>query len=246
MDWAAPRRTDEPYQVRFKVFRFVDTTVKTEHAYRYRVRVSLRNPNYRVPPQHLADANLANAAKLPSGPSNETPSVRIPGTTSVLARLPPFEPKKGTAEVLVLRPNDQTGNYALHSVTTVPGGFIAVPRKGDDEPVADDRRPGRPGKGKPDALEEGVPVGMLLDFIGQQAAQAAGGPRSPAVRRGRKATPPAEPFEVMTIGVGGSLEHASVVDSEKRYRLYERTLSKELRSQAETAASPESPFPGFK
>lgn len=245
-DWAVPRRTDEPYQVKFKVFRFVDTTVTTGHAYRYRVRVSLKNPNYRVPPQHLAEADLANAAKLPSAPSNETPSVRIPGTTGVLARLPPVEPKKGTTEVLVLQPNDQTGNYALHSVTTVPGGLIAVPRKGDDEPVADDRRPGRPGKGKGDALEAGIPVGMLLDFVGQQAAQAAGGPRPTAGRRGRKATPPAEPFEVMLLDVGGALERASVVDSEKRYRLYERTLPAELRSQAETVAAPESPFPGFK
>jgi len=221
----------EASRVEFKVFRFVDTAVKTGHVYRYRVRVSLWNPNYRVPAQHLTEADLAKATKLPSGASNETSPVTIPGELGVLARLLYAEPKKGTAEVLVLWPNDETGNYALHSVTAVPGGIVSVPRKIEEDATADERKPGRPGKGKNEPRTEPVPVGLLVDFVGQQAAPSSAGPRPAAGRRGRKATPPAEPFELILLDGDGNLQQASVIDSEERYRLYEPTLPTALRWQ---------------
>jgi hypothetical protein len=207
-----------------------------------------------VPAQHLTEADLAKATKLPSGASNETPPVTTPGETGVLARLPPAEPKKGTAEVLVLWPNDETGNYALHSVTTVPGSIVSVPRKIEEDAAADERKPARPGKGKNEPRTEAVPVGLLVDFVGQQSAPSGGGPRPAAGRRGRKATPPAEPFELILLDGTGNLEHASVIDSETRYRLYEPTLPTALRWQPAAGpglepgmAPPSAPlFPGFR
>ena len=86
--------------VPFKMFRFVDTAVRQGRQYRYRVRVSVWNPNRGVPPQHLEKADLTTATKLPSGPSNETDPVTVPEAGSFLARLSPKELKQiGRAHV---------------------------------------------------------------------------------------------------------------------------------------------------
>jgi hypothetical protein len=232
----------------YKLFRFVDTAVKVGRSYRYRVRVSVWNPNYQVPAQHLADAELAKATKLPSPSSNETEPVAIPGALGVLARLLPTEPKRGTAEVLVLWPHAKTGNYALHSVATEPGGIVSVQRKIERED--DDRARGRPVRGKQEPTTEPVPVGMLIDFMGQQAA-AQPGPRLPAGRRGKKTAAPAEPFELLVLGDDGQLKWTNPIDSEERYRLYANTLPAELRGlpanqMGPDGLMPDPTFPGFK
>lgn len=233
----------------FKLFRFVDTAVKPGHSYRYRVRLSLWNPNYQVPAQHLADADLAKATKLPSPPSNETAAVPVPGTMSVLARTLPTEPKqRGTAEVLVLWPHEKTGNYALHSVTAALGGIVSVQRTIEQQ--ENDRGRTKPGKGKPEPVTELVPVGMLVDVMGQQASSPSGQKPS-AGRRGKKTAPPAEPFELLVLGENGDLKWTNPIDSEERYLLYVNTLPTELRGlptdqMGPDGMSPESMFPpGF-
>jgi hypothetical protein len=232
----------------FKLFRFVDTAVKPGHRYRYRVRLSLWNPNYQVPAQHLADADLAKATKLPSPPSNETAAVPVPGTMSVLARTLPTEPKqRGTAEVLVLWPHEKTGNYALHSVTAALGGIVSVQRTIEQQ--ENDRGRTKPGKGKPEPVTELVPVGMLVDVMGQQASSPSGQKPS-AGRRGKKTAPPAEPFELLVLGDDGELKWTNPIDSEERYLLYVNTLPAALRGLPADQMGPggmpsESMFPGF-
>jgi hypothetical protein len=233
----------------YKLFRFVDTAVKPGHRYRYRVRLSVWNPNYQVPAQHLADADLAKATKLPSPPSNETATVPVPGMMNVLARMLSTEPKqRGSAEVLVLWPHETTGNYALQSVTAALGGIISVQR--NIERQDDDRGRTKPGKGKPEPAAELVPVGMLVDFMGQQASSP-GGQKPPAGRRGKKAAPPAEPFELLVLGGDGDLKWTNPIDSEERYTLYVNTLPAALRGlpadqMGPEGMPPESMFPGFK
>lgn len=233
----------------YKLFRFVDTAVKPGHRYRYRVRLSVWNPNYQVPAQHLADADLAKATKLPSPPGNETATIPVPGMMNVLARMLPNEPKqRGSAEVLVLWPHEKTGNYALHSVMAAPGGVISVQRKSERQD--DDPARGKPGKGKQEPAAEIVPVGLLVDIMGQQVA-AQGAPKPPAGRRGKKAAPPAEPFELVVLGEDGELKWTNPIDSEERYLLYANTLPADLRGlpadqMGPDAMPPESIFPGVR
>jgi hypothetical protein len=232
----------------YKLFRFVDTAVKPGHRYRYRVRLSVWNPNYQVPAQHLAEADLAKATKLPSPPSNETAAVPVPGMMNVLARMLPTEPKqRGIAEVLVLWPHEKTGNYALHSVPAAAGGIISLRRQVEQQ--NDDPGKGRPGKGKQEPVIELVPVGMLVDFMGQQASSP-GGQKPPTGRRGKKAAPPAEPFELLVLGEDGELKSTNPIDSEERYLLYVTTLPAALRGlpanqMGPDGMPPESMFPGF-
>ena len=233
----------------YKVFRFVDTAVKPGHRYRYRVRLSVWNPNYQVPAQHLADADLATATKLPSPSSNESDAVLVPGVTKVLARMPPTEPKRGTAEVLVLWPHEKTGNYALHSVTTIPGGIVSVQQKIEQE--GDDRGGrGRPAKGKQEPASVLIPVGMLVDFMGHQTPTQGGMKAAAGGRRGKKAAPPAEPFELLVLGEDGELKWATPIESEEQYRTYANTLPAALRElpanpMGPDGMAPDSAFPGF-
>lgn len=237
--------------VEYKLFRFVDTAIKEGHSYRYRVRVSVWNPNYRVPAQHLADADLATATKLPSAASNETIAVTVPAAMGILARtLPPLskdqELKRDTAEVLVLWPHDKTGNYALHRSVTSLGGMISV----EEKPDIVENKGGGGRSSKPRTTQESnlIPVGMLLDYTGQQTV-APTGLKTTTGRRSRKPSPPAEPFELIMIGEDGQLKWASPINSEERYMLYGSTLPPEFRGLPATPMgpdefSPEGLFPG--
>jgi hypothetical protein len=233
-------------RVDYKLFRFVDTAVKAGHSYRYRVRLSVWNPNYQVPPQHLAQADLAEAKKLASPSSNETAMVAIPAPLGVLARMLPVAPKeRDSVEVLVLWPHEKTGNFALHCEPTKPGGIVSVKLKIEQE--ENGRGQNRPGRGKQEPATETVPVGMLVDFMGQQVSQQATG-RPAAGRRGKK-VPPAEPFELLVLGEDGQLRWASPISSEERYRLYADTLPPEQRGLPANPMGPdgalEPMFPGF-
>ncbi|MFM7035352.1 MAG: hypothetical protein ACKOYJ_09290 [Planctomycetia bacterium] len=229
-------------RLEYRVFRFVDTGVTSGRQYQYRVRLSVWNPNLRVPAQHLAEPDLATAMKLPSPSSNETKTVAIPDLTSFLARLTPKELKRDTAEVLVMWPNDKTGNYALHSVVLGTGGMISVRRPMDNE--GGDRKPTKPGK-KKEPQAESIPVGVLIDFVGKQNQPPQATGDQPAVRRGGKRAPPQEPFEVLVVAEDGSMARATVVDSEEQFMRYATTLPADLLGEPAGGAGPNRPQPGL-
>lgn len=210
--------------VEYRLFRFVDTAVEPGKSYRYRVRLSVWNPNYNVPGQHLADAALAKDPKLPSQPSSATQAVTVPGPVRVLVRTLPKADmrryKPGMAEVLVLGPDDRTGNYALRSVITDLGGFVNVDRKLNK--TGDQRVRG----------EEIFTNGVLVDMVGRQEnREDLKTPKTPG---------PPEPLELIVMREDGSLDMVTAADSEPAIRRYSVTLpaADEAKPGAKAAEEP--------
>lgn len=114
----------------FRLFRFLDRTVKPGATYRYRVRFALLNPNYDLDPRFLQDPGAAKTDILLSEVSNETAAVTVPDPTLVMVRTlskddaKALKLRKDTVELLVLGPRDGTGNYRFSRVITEPGGLV--------------------------------------------------------------------------------------------------------------------------
>lgn len=192
----------------YRLFRFVDTAVEAGKAYQYRVRLSIWNPNYNVPAQHLADAGLAKDLKLPSQPSNATSAVTVPESVTTLVRtLPKADMKRfkpGMAEVLVLAPDERTGNYALRGVITDLGGFVNV-----------DRKLNKPGDLRVRG-EEITTNSLLLDMAGRQENRE-------DLRTARSPAPP-EPLELIVMREDGRFELVTAAESEASITRHAATL----------------------
>lgn len=213
----------------YRLFRFVDTTVESGKTYRYRVRLSLWNPNRELEPRYLADATLARASKLASAPSNVTPPVVVPGTGSLLVRpLRKADTKRfkpGMLEVLVLDKSRDTGNYALRSVVTEPGGIANVDKKLN--------KPGDTRSRGEDTFTDAV----LVDVRGSQSDRT-------ETRAGKKSPPP-EPLDMLFLGRDGGFTVATTAESQPKVDRYLGTLPEAddaKGSRDRPAAAPESPF----
>lgn len=192
----------------YRLFRFVDTTVEPGKTYRYRVRLSLWNPNRDLEPRYLTDAALAKDVKLPSVPSNVSEAVAVPGTNALLVRtLRKAESKRfkaGSVEVLVLDKASDTGNYALRSLITEPGGLINV-----------DKRLNKPGDLRTRG-EDAFTDAVLVDMRGRQDDR--------AEVRGAKGSPPPEPLDMLFLRPDGTVAVASAADSQAKVDRYIGTL----------------------
>jgi hypothetical protein len=192
----------------YGLFRFVDTTVEIGKRYRYRVRLSLWNPNYNLASQHLAEPALAKDVKIPSQPSNVTEAVTVPDTTTVLVRsLRKAETKRfkpGMAEVLVLAKDSLSGNYSLRSLITETGGLANI-----------DSGLNRPGENRVRG-ENIVTDRLLVDMVGRQEDR--------AESRTNKPTPPPEPLEMLLMQPDGTFAVASAAAAEPLVDRYIGTL----------------------
>lgn len=208
----------------YRLFRFVDTTVEIGKAYRYRVRLSLWNPNYKLPTQYLSQAALAKDAKLPSQTSNVTEPVRVPGTTSLAVRpLQKADTKKfkpGMMEVLVLAEDSATQSYTLRSLVTEIGGFANI-----------DKRLNRPAETRVRGADIDT-NSVLVDMRGRQENR--------AEARAAKPTPPPEPLEMLFLREDGSFEMASAADSQLLVDRYIGTLPA-MQEQKPDRDEPEQP-----
>lgn len=208
----------------YRLFRFVDTTVEIGKSYRYRVRLSLWNPNYKLPTQYLAEAALAKDAKLPSQPSNVTEPVRVPGTTSLAVRpLSKADTKKfkpGMVEVLVLAEDEATQSYTLRSLITEIGGFANI-----------DRRLNRPAETRVRGADIDT-NSVLVDMRGRQEDR--------TESRTAKQTPPPEPLEMLFLREDGTFEMASAADEQLLVDRYIATLPA-LQEQKPDRDEPEQP-----
>ncbi len=213
----------------YRLFRFVDTTVEIGKAYRYRVRLSLWNPNYKLPTQYLTDAALAKDPKLPSQPSNVTEPVRVPGTTSLVVRsLQKTETKKfkpGMMEVLVLAEDPATQSYTLRSLVTEIGGIANI-----------DKRLNRPAETRVRGADIDT-NSVLVDMRGRQEDR--------TEARAGKPSPPPEPLEMLFLREDGSFEIASAADSQLLVDRYIGTLpmpQEQKPDRDEPQAPAENPF----
>ena len=189
----------------YRMFRFVDTTVVPGKTYRYRVQISLRNPNYDLPAQYLVQADLADKPILAAAKSEPSAQAHVPDKTGLLVRaLRKGESRKSKTgyEVLVLAENPETGNYWLKSLTTELGAFANFDKK--------------LAKGPDAKTAESVTTNSLL-------VDARGRAEDGDTKKGT-ATGPSEPLELLFLREDGSFSVASAADSQRDYERYAQTL----------------------
>jgi hypothetical protein len=189
----------------FRLFRFVDTTVTPGQKYRYRVRLSVHNPNFGLDRRHLDDASAAKNELLTSTESNETPPVAVPEPMSLLVRTftkdetKRLKMKQGWVEVIVMAASEQTGNYSLRGLLTEIGGLANV-----------DAALNKPGDARVRG-EDAITNLALVDIRGRQ-------------EKPTKATGPTEVVEMLFVRPDGSCELVSAADSQSFYDRYQMTL----------------------
>lgn len=201
-----------------RMFRFIDTSVEPGKSYRYRVKLTIRNPNYGLDAQYVAEPGLATDPLLPGPPGEATAAVRVPDPVAMLAGpldaddVKRLKLKPGMFELLVMAPSQKTGNYSLRSVVTEVGGVANV-----DE--AFNKPNEQRCKGEKILTER-----VLLDVLGQQADATALAPARPGRPAKQQAAGPAEPLEMIFMKRDGSLEFVSAAESAARVGRYRDTL----------------------
>jgi hypothetical protein len=204
----------------YRLFAFVDTAVKPDTVYRYRLRLKVWNPNLGLPQQHLADPAIAKEQRLASPASSPTAAARVPNPQVLLVDVVPaadvkkLRLKPGVLEVLVLDASADTGNYAIRSVLLDVGGLANV-----------DKKLNRPGETRARG-EDAITDRLLIDVFGQQIE----GDDKP--RRGPRTIP--EPFTAVFLRPDGSFEQVTAADSERLIERYRDTLPERDTGRRET------------
>lgn len=184
----------------FRLFRFVDTTVQMGRSYRYRVKLSVWNPNFGLEDRYISDRAIAAKDRLASPESQPSPAVRVPTTKAVLARAlskADLKKVKGMLEALVIGESGKTGNLALRSVITEVGGLVNVDS--------------RLNKSSTDIRARGEDIqtnAIVVDVHGRQQDR-------DEERAGGRAPLPPEPFEILVMEPDGSFSVASMADSQE-------------------------------
>lgn len=217
-----------PYE--YRLFRFVDVTVKPGKAYRYRVTINLWNPNYNVAAKFLEEPDQAKKPYLAAAVSETSPAVtaapiRIPALGQVLVRMITNDDKKkgglgSVAEILVLDEHKGTdkkpgsGNFELHATPANLGQLVGSKKESRRVEVGLTAQ-GRPRKEKfptHDVLTDQT----FLGLVGEQELEE-------KKRISRGFTPPA-PLEMLFADADGTLEHVTAVTSAEQVEAYLPTL----------------------
>jgi hypothetical protein len=210
----------------YRLFRFIDTDVKTGRKYRYRVRASCWNPNLNVPSRHLVDTADAKKQAIESDYSEATPPVYVPDGSKLLVQpLKKQELKRlkpGTVAVMILGEKPQAGALALRALLMEVGGIANVD-------------PATNKKGDPRSRGDAITTDrVLLDYRGRLDDR--------AESRGNKASPPPEPLEMLFLRPDGGFDLVSAAESQHDLERYAPTLPAE--GGAPTQAGPGQPQPG--
>ncbi|MEK6236304.1 MAG: hypothetical protein N2C14_16480, partial [Planctomycetales bacterium] len=106
-----------------RMFRFFDFTVEPGKSYVYRVRLTVRNPNYRMPAK-LLNSPLLSAEEFLDGPWSEPSQAHeVPKNSYLLAgkAKPPLTAKDGLVTVMINQWNDRQGVNAASPFDIVRG-----------------------------------------------------------------------------------------------------------------------------
>jgi len=213
----------------YRSFRFLDRSIEPGKEYRYRVNVSINNPNEGLTPRQVVDAKTLKIPILTSDYSAESGAVRAAGTSlaGVLARsmsdfeyrsrrtldnklLPPL--KRGVLEVLLLSGDQAAGNLVLRKAEAKPGESIRYEKPTVDEEPAAARGSAKQRPKKPELIPAGA---VLLDFRGEQLTKN----EDPS-----QMTLPPEPLEALVLFPDGRIEHVTAIDSAGPIRSHEASL----------------------
>lgn len=159
-----------------RLFRFFDYTVENDRMYRYRVKVTLKNPNKNVAKRYLAKPELAEGARRETPWSDPSTVVIVPPSSRVLAGdiTPPAGFNEAFAKVLVIKWEEPKAVEVPHEFTKLTRGqFMNYP----------DITAQIPTPGAPDKTFEG-PITfetntMLVDIIGGERVS---GPNSKMIK----------------------------------------------------------------
>ena len=231
----------------YRVFRFIDVTVKPGKSYRYRLTSRLWNPNYRVSQKYLEDPKQAQVESLSSAnPTVTEKPVRIPSTTRVLIRLVTKDEKKrgglgSSEELLVLDQNEGvedkpgSGNYELHATEATIGQLITSKKESRRVEVGMNAQ-GRPIKKKYPAHDVTTDF-TLLGIAGEQELE-----EKEKKRVTRGFTPP-PPLEALLVDSAGNIERVTAVNSSQLVQDYLPSLPGYRPPQPAEESMPG--FPGF-
>lgn len=121
-----PQREIPEYQL----FRFFDFTVQPGRYYQYRVQMKLKNPNFEMPVQHLADEKMAEQAFLDTPWSTETKLVSVPLDSRVLAgpvTVPTSVTSTPSGEIGAVYFNPDDGEEVAEKFTVKRGALLNYP-----------------------------------------------------------------------------------------------------------------------
>jgi hypothetical protein len=204
----------------YRLFRFIDTSVKPGCLYRYRITLRAWNPNWMLPRKFLenpesAEQQFIQAATSDPFPSLQATPLHVPADNVLLTRLLLREEKKlyglgvSDQELLVLDSNEDSGNFELHSITSKPGQVVGSKKGSRKIKQWNNQRISVPSH----SVDSGQ---TLLAVIGQQTID---GKKRP----GRGFTPP-EPLEVLIANAAGTLDVITAESCEETVRKYLPTI----------------------
>lgn len=109
-------------KIEHMLFRFFDFTAQPGKKYKYRIRLALENPNYKVPVQFLKSPDLAKEEFIFTDWSEPTPEVFVPLGSELLAG--DINPKDPSAKILVRQFDMDKALTAVHKFDVSRGGTM--------------------------------------------------------------------------------------------------------------------------
>ncbi len=176
-----------------KLFRFVDYKVEPGKKYRYRVKLWLANPNYKLPPQVLEDEKYAQEPWLLTEWSTPSNVVRVPADVGVLAgpakpgRVAFIEPR-ATVGVTVFQPT--SGLTKFMEFADLPRGTIVDFTAADVKRLNPPKREKKPTTPSPYGYSEEGMVSTETGYEGMPGMMGSPGSGSPPGYPGAPTTMP--------------------------------------------------------